>query len=64
MNADEALLMADELPACIETGKGHLTAVWVLAVEVRRQHALIESLRVALQHAAADNVVRNSGATP
>jgi hypothetical protein len=64
MNVDEALLMGDSLPASIATGKGHLSALWTLTQEVRRQHALIEELRTAAMHDAVDDVVLNAGPAP
>jgi hypothetical protein len=64
MNVDEALLMGDALPVSIATGKGHLTALWTLTQEVRRQHALLESLRVALQRSMAEDAARRVGQAP
>lgn len=42
MSVDEALLMADEISLTALGGKGALSALVLLAAEVRRQDAVIE----------------------
>jgi len=45
MNIDEALLLADGISMTALGGKGALTALVLLAAQVRRQHAEIERLK-------------------
>lgn len=52
MNVDEALLVADSISMTALGGKGCLSALLVLATEVRRQHAELQTLQAALNRQA------------